>query len=110
RWFLPSLGISVLFNLGVFLGLMLFIIPGIFLALAWALALPAAVDRDLGAVEALNESFRLTTGHRWGLFGLYLALLGIGVIGLCACFVGVFVSAAIWQLSVASVYARLTAT
>lgn len=110
RWFFPALLINILSTLGVGLGLVLLIIPGIFLALSWCLALPAAVDRNLGAVEALSESFKLTDGHRLSLLLLFLILGGLGLVGLCACFVGIFVAMTIGQIAIARVYTRLTGT
>jgi len=110
RWFLPALGINVLGYLGIVLGLILFIIPGVFLALAWSLALPIAVDRDIGAIEALGESYRLTTGHRLSLLVLFLGLGAIALLGLCFCGVGVFVAVAIGQVALAWVYGRLSGT
>lgn len=108
RWFLPSLGISVLVAFGVGFGLLFLLVPGIFLALAWSLSLPAAIDRDLGPIEAMSESFRLTDGHKGNILVLFLLLGAIGLLGLCACFVGIFVSGAIAQLALAWVYVRLS--
>jgi len=110
RWFLPVLGINFLSSLGVALGLILLIIPGVFLALSWCLAVSAAVDRNLGPIEALSESFKLTDGHRLSLLLFFLILAGLGIVGLCACFVGVVVAMTIGQLAIARVYTRLTGT
>lgn len=109
QWFLPTLGINILVGLGVMLGLIFLIVPGVFLAIAWSLSLPAAIDRNLGATEAMSQSFRLTEGHRGSIFLLFLLLGGITLLGFCACFVGIFVATAMGQVAMAWVYLRLSA-
>ncbi|MFL5824882.1 MAG: hypothetical protein ACJ76V_00005, partial [Thermoleophilaceae bacterium] len=57
---------------GISLGLILFIVPGIFLAVRWTFASQAVmVDRVRGA-QALQRSSELTTGHWWRVFGVLL--------------------------------------
>ena len=109
-WFFASLGIMFLGGLGILFGLLLLIVPGVFLTLAWSFALPIAIDRNLGPIAALGESFRLTEGHRLSLLVLWLAFLGITLLGLCACGVGVVVSAAVTQLALVWAYCRVSGT
>jgi len=84
--FLSIVGVSILVSLGVFVGLILFIIPGIILALRWSVALPACVVENLGPIAAMRRSADLTKGHRWQIFGLFVliivvAMIAFGVIG-----------------------------
>lgn len=44
------------------IGMMLCLVPGIILALGWSFAVPLVVDRDLAPIDALKESWRITTG------------------------------------------------
>lgn len=61
---------SVLMNLLVLIGLLLFVVPGIYLIVSYQIALPLAVDKKLGPWEALEAS-RKVIGHNWFLvFGL----------------------------------------
>lgn len=108
RWFLPAVGTSILMTFGIMFGFVLLIVPGIFLGLAWSLALPAVVDRNLGPVEALSESFRLTEGHRASIFVLWLMFAGITILGFCACGIGAVVAAAIGQVAIAWVYVQVS--
>lgn len=55
---------ALLMNLMILLGLLLFILPGIYLAVSYQLALPLAVDKKLGPWEALEAS-RKVIGHKW---------------------------------------------
>ena len=63
-----------------FLGLLLLVVPGIILAVRYALAVPAAVLEDRGPAAALARSMQLTRGHGWRIFAIYV-LLGAIVIG-----------------------------
>jgi len=61
---LAVIGVAVLYALAVAGGLALLIVPGIVVALAFFYAGVALIDRNLGVLEALRESSRLTRGHR----------------------------------------------
>lgn len=108
RWFLPVFVISVLTTLAIAVGLIFLIVPGVFLALALALSVPAAIDRDLGPIEAMLESFSLTAGHRISILILGVMLFGIGLLGLCACGLGIFVALAIGELAFAFAYVSVS--
>ena len=56
---LPALT-AILFGLGVWVGLLLFIIPGIMLMLRWSVAVPACVLEGTGPVASLGRSAALT--------------------------------------------------
>ncbi|MGH6755502.1 MAG: hypothetical protein ACREDP_25405, partial [Bradyrhizobium sp.] len=62
---LPLLGAALLTTLGVLLGLMLLLIPGLFLLVIWSVSAPACVVERLGPVASMSRSAALTKGHRW---------------------------------------------
>ncbi len=68
-----SIGLSFL----VFLGLLFFIIPGIYLLIRYGLCLFAVLDRRLGPKEAFLFSSRITEGHRPQIALIYLIALGL---------------------------------
>lgn len=73
-------GLSILQMVLVALGFTLFVIPGIYLAVSYILALPLLVDRGLGVWEALETS-RRAIGTCWlRTFGLLLALGCCGIL------------------------------
>ncbi|ANU08211.1 hypothetical protein [Paraurantiacibacter namhicola] len=79
------LGMSILALLGVGLGLLLLVVPGLFLIVRWSAANGFAVSRGLGPVDALKASWEATDGHSWSIFfaGLILvfgASIAFGVI------------------------------
>jgi fumarate reductase subunit D len=86
--FLSLLGISILVGLGVAIGFMLLIVPGIILALRWAVAVPACVVENKGPLESMRRSAELTKGHRWKVFGIWVLIAIVAIIILII--VGVF--------------------
>jgi hypothetical protein len=59
-------------GIGIFIGLLLLIVPGIILFLMWALTIPVVVLEDADLFEALRRSRELTAGHRGRVFLIVL--------------------------------------
>src|SRR6516225_3291269 len=66
-------GLAILVGFGIWIGLILLIVPGMF-ALRWSVALPACVVEGLGPLASMKRSAQLTKGHRWKPFGIFLLL------------------------------------
>lgn len=81
---------SILMTVVVVLGLCLFIIPGIYLALRLQFAVAFIVEEDAGIMESLRRSWKITEGQTLRLFLLALAMFGIALIGLILFIVGIF--------------------
>lgn len=75
--FLPLAGLAILTLLGMLVGIMLLVVPGIILALMWAVAGPALVAERGGIIASLARSRSLTKGARWKILGLILLLVVI---------------------------------
>ena len=106
---------QILLALAVCVGLVFCIVPGVYLALAWFPAVTLIVDRRTGPLEALSQTWALTTGQRGNLFILWLLILCLGiaafVIGALACLIGLLVTlpvaGAMVALATAYVYLKL---
>ncbi len=72
----PVLIAAILASIGIMLGSLLFVIPGIILFLMWWVFIPVLVIEGVGIGEAFGRSRDLTRGHRWGILGL-LIVVGI---------------------------------
>ncbi|MGA0606527.1 hypothetical protein ACO2Q0_11045 [Phenylobacterium sp. VNQ135] len=72
RNFLPLIVVSILAALGMVLGFMLLIVPGVMLLVAWSVVLPALIADRTGIFGAFGRSAELTRGNRWRIFGLLL--------------------------------------
>ena len=68
---------GIVFGLGLLIGIgfICLIIPGIYLALIWSLAIPAAVIEDLGFAECRDRSKMLTEGALGRIFVIYLLVI-----------------------------------
>jgi hypothetical protein len=92
RKLLKALLGSILFGLMVVAGLLLLIVPGIYLALRYGQYLTAIVDRDLGVMEAFAYSSAITTNNRMNLFVLGVLSFFIILAGILALLVGLIVA------------------
>jgi hypothetical protein len=82
--FLPIIGLIICAYLAIWVGFMLFIVPGLILAIMWYVATPVCVVEQRGPLASLGRSSELTKGHRWKIFGmvalLYIAAMIVGLI------------------------------
>lgn len=96
RHWLRLLGVDILVGLGVGIGLMLLVVPGVLLALRWAVSTPLVVLEDRGIQQAMGRSAALTENRRWSIFLLGLIFMGamivleivVSIIGLPFAFLG----------------------
>ncbi len=70
----PLLLGSFLFALGVGVGFIFLFIPGIFLAVSWAVFAPAVVVEGASGPGGLGRSWELIKGRRWPVFGAFVIL------------------------------------
>lgn len=77
RRFYDALIMNVVSILMVFLGMLLFVVPGIILGYAYAMApYILAETPDISGTEALRLSRQMMKGHKWELFWLELTFIG----------------------------------
>lgn len=96
RMFLPLLGLAIIAGLGMILGYMLLIVPGVILSVLWSVASPAVVVEKRGVFESLQRSRDLTRGYRWQVFGLLVIYLLLSwVIGAALSVLGVATGGAV---------------
>ena len=106
--FWKFVGASVLAGIAILLGLILLIVPGIILGILFMFVGYLVIDRGVGPVDALKQSWALTKGSRWKLFLLSLALLGINILGILALLVGLLVSVPVSFLATTHAYRVLS--
>jgi hypothetical protein len=80
RFALPLLGLGILQALGIFVGMILLFVPGLVLAVVWAVSAPALVVEKRGIFESFQRSRDLTRGHRWSIFGLFVVYMILSMI------------------------------
>jgi hypothetical protein len=74
RRFFPVVGVAISTTLLGFLGLIVFVVPGLICFTMWFVATPACVVEGRGVFSSLGRSARLTQGHGWKIFALMLLL------------------------------------
>jgi hypothetical protein len=87
-------------------GLLLFIIPGIYLFMRLSMVRFEAVE-GAGITESLYKSMALTRGRVWHLLGFFLAVIGINILGACFFLIGLLVTIPVTLIAWARVYQQL---
>jgi uncharacterized membrane protein len=106
--FVSYLAVAIIYGLIVTAGLVLLVIPGIYLAVRYGLATFLVADgRTTDVLGAFRESSELTRGKRGHLFLFGLALVLLNLAGAIVCGVGLLVTLPVTALAAALVYRRL---
>lgn len=66
------LAVSLLFGIGVGLGFVLLIVPGLILMVIWSVVAPVMVLERPGVFAAFARSRELVRGNGWGVFGVFV--------------------------------------
>jgi hypothetical protein len=67
---LPLIGVSILAGIGIAIGFVLIIIPGLILLTIWAVVAPVVVLERPGVFAAFGHSRQLVKGNGWQVFGV----------------------------------------
>jgi uncharacterized membrane protein len=79
RYLLPVIGASILAAIGIGIGLVLLIVPGLILITYWSLIVPSIVVGESGVLASFGKSWRAISGHFWQAFGTYVLVFLIWV-------------------------------
>ena len=66
--------------IGIFIGLVLLIIPGLYLLTIWSMLIPVIVIEERSAQDAFGRSREIVRGNGWSVFGLIVVTFLIVVI------------------------------
>ena len=69
------IGFGILYSIGVFVGFILLVIPGLILITFWCVGAPAIVIERVGPIQAFGRSWRLVGGDAWSVFATLLVVL-----------------------------------
>jgi uncharacterized membrane protein len=105
----PFLVASVLFLIGLYLGLLVLVVPGLIFGVVFQFyEFVVAEHPDVPATVALRRSAQITRSARVRLFGLAVVLLLLNLAGFMVCVVGLVVTYAISAVALAYVYRLLS--
>ena len=68
-YLLPVAGAGILASIGIGVGLVLLIVPGLILLTFWCLIVPFIVIGETGPIDAFGKSMRTVRGYAWNVFG-----------------------------------------
>jgi len=75
---------SILAGIAITIGLILIIVPGLYLITIWAVIIPVIVIERSGALDAFGRSQQLVRGHGWHVFGtlvvVYIIQYVVGIV------------------------------
>jgi hypothetical protein len=75
---------SIIAGILITIGLLIIIVPGLFLITIWCLIVPVIVLEQAGVFESFGRSYNLVRHHFWNVFGtlvlVFLILLGIDIV------------------------------
>jgi hypothetical protein len=72
------------------LGLFVALIPLIYLTTSWLFSLPLVIDKQLDFWPAMQTSRKVVHKHWWTVFALLIVCALVNMVGVCACYVGIF--------------------
>lgn len=80
----PLIVFAILSGIGIGIGLVLLIVPGLILLTLWSVGAPAIVVERVGAIEAFGRSWNLVRGEGWSVFAtlivVALIVIAIGIV------------------------------
>ena len=71
---------SLIMIIGVAIGYILLIIPGIYLSIAWSFGFYLVIDKDMAPLDALQKSRELV--HQVGFWKILILIIIVGVLGM----------------------------
>ena len=100
---------TIIAVVAVLIGLFFLIIPGIYLAIRFCFfAFVLLEQEEHNCIKALETSWKMTEGHMLDLFALGILTFFIGLAGIIALFVGLFVAIPVVGLMIALAYRILS--
>jgi len=72
---------SILASIGIGIGFVLIIVPGLILLTFWSLIVPEIVIGGAGPLESFGRSWRTVRGYAWNVFGTYVLVFLILIVG-----------------------------
>jgi len=87
---MPLIGVAILGGIGIGIGFVLCIVPGLFLLTFWSVVAPVTVIERPGVFSAFGRSWELVRGYAWAVFGtIVLVFLLVVAASIAAALIGV---------------------
>lgn len=83
---------NIIYTFIVIIGVILFVIPGIYLALRLQFYIQFIIEENAGIIESLQKSWALTKDQTLPLFLFALTVIGLAILGCAFLFIGLFIA------------------
>lgn len=100
---------SLIYIIAVSIGIILLLVPGIYLAVRLQFCTQFIVEENCGITESLKKSWQLTEGQVMPLLLLLLTMIGIALVGCILFFIGIFVAMPLIYMMQCYVFRKLNA-
>jgi len=99
---------SILSSLIVFVGVLLCIVPGVIATILLLFTTAVVVDRNVSGIDGLTTSFNIAKANFGPVALTWLTTIGIGILGVLACLVGLIVAYPVIGLVTVYAYRKLS--
>ena len=90
---LPLIGAGILAGIGIAIGLIILVVPGLILLTIWSVIAPVIVVERSGAINAFGRSRALVKGNGWQVFGvIFVVFLITGIASIVLGLIGAGIS------------------
>ncbi len=96
RRFGSLITVSVLSEIAISFGFIFFVVPGLFLMVAFSVAIPVLMVEKTGPIQAMKKSWAYTAGRRGKIF---LVMLSVGIIYVIVWYIFMKIGSAIYTVS-----------
>jgi uncharacterized membrane protein len=79
-YIVPVAVASILASIGIAIGFVLVIVPGLILLTFWSLIIPSIVIGGAGVLNSFTRSWRTVSGYAWPVFGTYVLVFLILIV------------------------------
>ena len=100
---------SLIYIIAVSIGIILLLVPGIYLAVRLQFCTQFIVEENCGITESLKKSWQLTEGQVMPLLLLLLTMIGIALVGCILFFIGILVAMPLIYMMQCYVFRKLNA-
>lgn len=106
KWF-PIFVLTLIMYILIAVGLLMLVLPGIYLAIGYGLALPLLVDKSFEPWEALETSRKAVTRHWFRFFGFFIVLFVMNLATVFTLFIGLIWTLPMTQIAMGILYRRV---
>ncbi|MBD1933734.1 MULTISPECIES: glycerophosphoryl diester phosphodiesterase membrane domain-containing protein [Cyanophyceae] len=105
--YLPLFLVSLVSSVVISIGLLLLLIPGVYLAVAYIFALPLVLEKKMNFWDGMEFSRKLISKHWFSFFGFAFVLVLLNLAGVLLLGVGLLVTIPLSVCAIAAAYADI---